>query len=117
MKIYLKTRNWSSYTTVNVTTIKPLSAKNGFQSTSLVTNFAKLKHKLPTTDGVVHARNCLTTCHFLARKVCSKNRFHVKDIACVPILDVDLQYYKLVIRWMSCLVCSNTFQVVYVFDW
>ena len=55
-------------------------------------NSAKLKHKLQTIDGVVHARTWLdkVTHHFLSRKVCAKNRFHAKEIAHAPIiLDED----------------------------
>ena len=50
-------------------------------------NSVKLTHKLLTTNGVEHARNCLdkVTRHFLWRNVCSKNRFHAKDIPRSPI--------------------------------
>ena len=53
--------------------------------------------KLLTKDGVVHAQNCLekVTRHFLWRTVCSKNRFHARDITRASILDVDFSFYEL----------------------
>ena len=73
-------------------TIKPLSARNG-QLKSLTANSAKLKHKLLTTDGIVHVQNCLEKLRsqaiFLSRDVCSKNRFRAKDITRARIVDAD----------------------------
>ena len=89
IKIHLTKNTRAADTSVSVTTIKSLSAKNGSHLENLIANFARLKHQLLITDDVAHARYCLdkATCHFFLRKVCPKNRFHARDIAGATILD------------------------------